>query len=98
MDKKAYDTFIIKSKNFGTGMQMHYRPDSILEMDDVEVLLDGVEGSTNTKLTMMIARSTFDSLLKAEPTSRFLIDEWNKKEKNKNKNKNNEEMQINHEY
>ena len=58
--------------------QMHYRPDSILELNKDEVLLDGVEGSTNMKIKVKMLRSMFDTMIQNNPKARFLVDDWNK--------------------
>lgn len=58
--------------------QMHYRPDRILELNKDEVLLQGVEGSTNMKIKVKMLRSMFDTMIENNPKARFLIEDWNK--------------------
>lgn len=58
--------------------QMHYRPDRILELSPTEVLLEGVEGSTNMKIKVKMLRSMFDTMIQNNTNSRFLVEEWNK--------------------
>lgn len=56
---------------------MHYRPDRILELNETEVLLEGVEGSTNMNIKVKMLRGMFDTMIENNPKARFLIDQWN---------------------
>lgn len=66
----------VKTFNLPQG-QMHYRPDRILELNETEVLLEGVEGSTNMNIKVKMLRGMFDTMIENNPKARFLIDQWN---------------------
>lgn len=63
------------------GSQMHFRPDRIIEMDDDRVTMQGVEGSSNNKVNVVMLRSVFDTMVENQPKARFLVDNWNKANK-----------------
>ena len=74
-DEKEEEEKFIKTFNLPNS-QMHYRPDRILELNETEVLLEGVEGSTNMNIRVKMLRGMFDTMIENNPKAKFLINDW----------------------